>query len=106
MTPKTHKSWKYFGKFDKLHVSGIMRPQCLNKLESHPGVRHKGIKRIILTCYPYNSETRLMFNAYRARSTVTKMPDYPVSTEFGILCDDLQDITYIPNKRSITARSD
>lgn len=60
----------------------------------------------ILTCYPYNSETRLMFNAYRARSTVTKMPDYPVSTEFGILCDDLQDITYIPNKRSITARSD
>lgn len=47
-----------------------------------------------------------MFNAYRAMSTVTKMPDYPVSTEFGILCDDLQDITYIPNKRSITARSD
>lgn len=63
MTPKTHKSWKYFGKFDKLHVSGTMRPHCLNKLESHPGVRHNGIKRIYLLVIPTTPRRGLMHTA-------------------------------------------
>lgn len=45
---KIYKLWKYFGKFDKLYVSGIMWFYCLNKLESYFGVRYKGIKRIYL----------------------------------------------------------